>query len=281
MTRHGFGRSVTLYRRHAKSLRASEDSEPRYPDDASNHPSADKVATFVSSGISAPALREWTIAGLHEALIDRIKHLPELSAETPILDIGCGTGAWLDRLAANGFKVLHGVDRKTGKFATRRATFSQVDLDTTPDLGFRNRTFGLITAIEVVEHLENPGRLFFHVAKHLSDNGVFLMTTPNIHSIHSRLRFLLTGNLKEFDPKGDPTHLYPVLVTSLHKILHRYELGIVNQFSYPSDGGTRNSRWSLRMAASILGLVLPAIASGDILCFMIQRTQQQHSCNNG
>jgi len=239
------------------------------------------MATFVSSGISAPALREWTIVGLHDALIDRIEHLPELSAETPILDIGCGTGAWLDRLAANGFNVLHGVDRKSGKFATRRATFSQVDLDTAPDLGFKNRTFGLITAIEVVEHLENPGRLFFHVAKHLSDDGVFLMTTPNIHSIHSRLRFLLTGNLKEFDSKGDPTHLYPVVVTALPRILHRYELGIVNQFPYPSGGGTRNSRWSSRVASSILGLVLPAVASGDILCFTIQRTRQQHSSNDG
>ena len=56
-------------------------------------------------------LVERTIGGVHEALLNRIKGLTSLSPDTPILDIGSGTGAWLDRLAAFGFRSLHGVDR--------------------------------------------------------------------------------------------------------------------------------------------------------------------------
>jgi SAM-dependent methyltransferase len=233
----------------------------------------DSVAIHSHSELIGPGpiLREWTVTGLHEALIDRIKRVSGLSAETPTLDIGCGTGAWLDRLASNGFKQLHGVDRKVGKFASSRATFSHADIDLDPDLGLGNRAFGLITAIEVVEHLENPGRLFFHVARHLSDDGVFLLTTPNIHSILCRFRFLLTGTLKEFDSKGDPTHIYPVLLTSLNRLLPRYGLNIADQFSYPANGKSIAARPMLKAAASALSLVLPNIVSGDILCVMIRR----------
>src|SRR5437879_1876628 len=146
---------------------------------------------------SAPSciLEERTIGGLHEMLLEKVKALPNLSRDTPILDIGCGTGAWLHRLARTGFRNLYGLDRATSQLGNVHAACSEVDLDTATDLGLTDRKFGLVTAIELVEHLENPGRLFFHVARHLSDEGVFLMTTPNIHSVVCRLRFLLTGKL--------------------------------------------------------------------------------------
>jgi len=220
---------------------------------------------------SGRTLKERTIGGLHEELLKRVKNLNGLSPDTPILDIGCGTGIWMHRLAASGFRALHGVDSDIGQFATDRATCSAVDIDTSADLDLGSRKFGLITAIEVLEHLENPGRLFLHVARHLSDDGMFLMTTPNIHSVLCRFRFLLTGKLKQFDSKGDPTHIYPVLLNSLHKILPRYRLAIVDKWSYPANGGSITSRPIVKVAASVLGLILPNDDPGDMLCLMIQR----------
>jgi 2-polyprenyl-3-methyl-5-hydroxy-6-metoxy-1,4-benzoquinol methylase len=229
------------------------------------------VGSYPASAASAShsSLEEQTIGGLHEMLLDKVKAL-NLSTDTPILDIGCGTGAWLDRLGRSGFTTLHGVDRDVTQFGTIRAACSEVDLDTARDLGFMNRKFGLITAIELVEHLENPGRLFFHVARHLSGAGVFLMTTPNIHSVLCRLRFLLTGKLKQFDAKGDATHISPVLLASLAKVLPRYHLQIAEKASYPKDGGTITSRPILKAVAGVLELVLPNSDPGDILCLMIR-----------
>lgn len=217
-------------------------------------------------------LAERTIGGLHESLVPFLMPLPDIGYDTPILDIGCGTGVWLDRLAYHGFKSLHGVDLDTSQFGTDKATCSKANLDF-DDLGLGDRKFGLISAIELVEHLENPGRLFYHVANHLSANGYFLMTTPNIHSVLCRFRFLITGKLKQFDDLGDPTHIYPVLITALERVLPRHQLQIVKRWSYPLDGSSITSRPALKFAVSILSKLIKDENPGDMLCFLIQKVE--------
>jgi 2-polyprenyl-3-methyl-5-hydroxy-6-metoxy-1,4-benzoquinol methylase len=59
----------------------------------------------------AEDLAELTLAGLHEALAATLAHTPGIDLRTnPVLDLGCGCGAWLARLARNGFTDLRGVD---------------------------------------------------------------------------------------------------------------------------------------------------------------------------
>lgn len=211
-------------------------------------------------------LEERTVEGLHEALI---QSLPNISHDTPILDIGSGTGAWLERLANKGFCCLYGIDQDVAQFQTNKATCLPANLDY-DDLGLDDKKFGLITAIEVIEHLENPGRLFYHVAKYLTPDGYLLVTTPNIHSVGCRLRFLLTGNLKSFDSKGDQTHIYPVLLTALNRILPRYSLKIVKKWGYPSKGSLI-SRKSTQMLVNLAELFFPNPDPGDTLCLLIQK----------
>ena len=214
--------------------------------------------------MSTDDLVERTLQGLHQALVNRI---PAIDRNGPVLDVGCGTGAWLHRLGALGFTDLHGIDLDTSHFAADRATATQANLDY-DDIGLGSRKFSLITAIELVEHLENPGRLFYHVSRHLEDDGIFIMTTPNIHSALARMRFFVTGNLKQFDIKGDPTHIYPVLLTSLERVLPRHGLAILNRWNFP-EYGSITSRFSTKMAAKLARFVVPDPDPGDILCMMI------------
>lgn len=165
------------------------------------------------------------MSGLHDGLV---QSLHKLSSDIPVHDIGCGTGAWLDRLANIGFLHLHGVELHINQFKINKATCSQANLNP-DDLGLETKKFGLITAIELIEHLENPGSLFYHVARLLEENGYFLLTTPNIHSVRCRLRFFITGKLSSFNEKGDPTHIHPVLLTSLHRTLPRHSMEIVKK----------------------------------------------------
>lgn len=227
--------------------------------------------------MSKSQLVERTIGGVHGSLLKEIMKISEIGHNTPILDIGCGTGAWLETLAWNGYRNLRGVDIDTEQFATNVAVCSQINLNIDDDLGLGNKKFGLITAIEVIEHLENPGRLFYHINKHLEEKGYFLMTTPNIHSVLCRFRFLITGKLKQFDDKGDQTHVYPVLLTALDRILPRYQLEIVSQWSYPPNGSSKTSRRSLTFAVTVLKLFLQDSVPGDILCLLIRKRAMQHN----
>ncbi|MDJ0703825.1 MAG: methyltransferase domain-containing protein [Leptolyngbyaceae cyanobacterium MO_188.B28] len=214
-------------------------------------------------------LAAYTIRGLHDHLEKLIP--PNVSQNAKILDIGCGTGAWLDRLANAGFYNLHGIDKDIQNFATQKASCSQINLDV-DDLGLGNQRFDLITCIEVVEHLENPGHLFHHVMKLLETNGYFLLTTPNLHSLICKLRFLLTGNLRDFDNKGNPTHIYPVFMMPLERILENHHLTIVDKSTYPSKTSI-TSRASLKFVSSLLSLVLKDELPGDTLCLLIQKSK--------
>jgi 2-polyprenyl-3-methyl-5-hydroxy-6-metoxy-1,4-benzoquinol methylase len=211
-------------------------------------------------------LAERTLPGLHSSLI---AHLPNIPRDAQILDVGSGTGAWLDRLADAGFSNLHGIDRDTDQFRCARATCSKADLDR-DDLALGARRFDLITAIEIVEHLENPGRLYKHIGERLAPGGSALLTSPNIHSLVSRLRHLVTGRLGQFDEKGDGTHVTPLLLLGLERILRRYGLQIVRRWGYP-ERGSFAYRKSFVVAADLLMNFLPNEVPGDVLCVLIQR----------
>ena len=216
--------------------------------------------------MSAKRLVERTYSGLHESLAAHIASIPK---DTAVLDVGCGTGAWLERLADMGFTNLHGIDADADQFACDRASFNEVDLNR--DAGQTgNREYGLITAIEVIEHLENPGRLWSLVSKHLAQNGLFLLTTPNIQSLNARLRFLLSGALPAFDGKGDPTHIQPVHLEGAIRVMARYGLRIEMMWGYPSRGSRVFSKKVL-LVGRLLSFFLADDVPGDTICLTISR----------
>lgn len=55
----------------------------------------------------------------------------------------------------------------------------------TMDLG---RRFDTIICCEIIEHLENPGRFLVNIKKHLTEEGVLLITTPNPFYVKQRYK---------------------------------------------------------------------------------------------
>jgi len=210
------------------------------------------------------ALEEFAVTGLHDFLEKSVRPLPR---STAALDIGCGSGAWLARLQRLGFDQLWGLDVDIQSQVTG-ISYVRADLDREfPRLG---RKFGLITAIEVIEHLANPGVLLSCVSTHLADGGLALLTTPNIQALHYRLKFLLTGKLPSFDEKGEPSHISPLLLAGFRKVAQRLDLDIVRCWTYPVRGSVM-FRAPVRSAAFILRLVLPDPYPGDSICILLSR----------
>jgi len=224
------------------------------------------TAIPTASSTREPPLIERANPGLHEMLLT---HLPQnLRRDAAILDLGCGTGAWLARLAGRGFINLTGIDCDTGHTAVPGARMVRADLN--GDWGLQGH-YSLITAIEVIEHIENLGSFFDGIAKHLGEHGVAILTTPNIESIASRLRFLLLNQLKQFDSIGDATHLFPVVTATLPRVIERRGLRVAAAWGYPRTGHTHTSRAAVNLLSAILRTVLPEPIPGDNLCLLLER----------
>jgi 2-polyprenyl-3-methyl-5-hydroxy-6-metoxy-1,4-benzoquinol methylase len=217
---------------------------------------------------SQTSLNERATSGLHESLISRIP--APIQPDDPILDIACGTGAWLARLRERGFVALTGIDFDIQQTQFAGARILQADLNEAP-WPVSAATYKLITAIELVEHIENFGVFFAQISRLLAADGVVMMTTPNIESLAARLRFLLLNELKQFDSIGDPTHLFPVVTATLPRILARHGLKIVTRWGYPYGGTTRSSRLSVNALTRALRLILREPVPGDNLCLILQK----------
>lgn len=220
------------------------------------------------SSLNTPILVERTLPGLHEHLVPRI---PKPERVSSVLDIGCGTGAWLARLRDNGYRGLVGADLDTSQFAAAGIRCIRADLDA-DELDLDEASFDLVTAIEIIEHLHNPGRLLLHASRLMRADGRLLLTSPNVESALARLKFLMTGRLKHFDRYGDPTHVSPIIESCLARMLSRYGLTIDRSWGYPEDGSSPTSTLTTRMSAHLVKLVVPESRAGELSCFLIRRT---------
>ena len=215
-------------------------------------------------------LRELTATGLHAWLLPRVQALSNISTDSRVLDLGCGTGAWLQRLHGAGFNCLTGIDLRRDYFgASDAATFIQGDIaqGNHAELG----SFDLITAIEVFEHMANPQAIFAFASKHLGAGGWLVVTTPNIYSARVRLRFLLSGKLTWFEHNAEPEHIHPLVLDAVKRqILPGYSLGVDRVLTYP-EHGSDGTRWFLRLAERALSLVVPNDLPGDSLCLFLRK----------
>lgn len=213
------------------------------------------------------------VKGFHKSLALIVES--RFDKTSSILDLGAGAGAWLERLGNSGFQKLYGVDKNLERFHSSKAEFIVADLDY-GNLELEGRLFDLITSIEVIEHLENPGRLFYFVSKYLNPNGYLLLTTPNLHSVLCRLRLLLTGNLRQFDSKGEPTHIYPVFLAPLNRLIALHNLEVVEKWTFPETTSV-TSTFGLRLISRLAKLFIKDDLPGDILCLLIRKKKIDNS----
>lgn len=144
-----------------------------------------------------------------------------------MLDAGAGEGALAFRMMQMGFD-LETCDLNDERFKLQKTKFRTVDLNQA--LPYSDNSFDFCVCVETIEHLHDPWHLISELHRVLKRNGKLIITTPNIHSILSRLRFLFYGEhpfftYKEFAEKPADTyhkldkHINPVGFPELEHIL--------------------------------------------------------------
>jgi len=218
-----------------------------------------------------PTLAARTVPGLHNCLLDLIKN--RVPPTDRVLDVGCGTGAFVDLLTRSGYNNVTAVDRSRNGYAAR-VRFFAANLDQ-PFAGSiakfgADSSYDLITAVEVLEHLENPSHFLRECRKLLAvPAGRLLVTSPNVECVPGRLKFMLTGNLRHFDEHGDPTHITPILSSRFHRLAHLTGYQVEAQFPGPSPRRFHGSRAATTFLARCLAPVLRGSLWGDCNIFIL------------
>jgi 2-polyprenyl-3-methyl-5-hydroxy-6-metoxy-1,4-benzoquinol methylase len=129
-----------------------------------------------------------------------------------LLDVGCGNGAFLDRMRSLGWHVQGvEVDRKAAKVA--KETFGlPVFVGTLEEAKYPCCYFDAITLSHVIEHVYDPVVLLKRCYRILKPEGHLVALTPNISSIgHMRFKRYWRG----LEP---PRHLHLFSPSSLKSI---------------------------------------------------------------
>jgi ubiquinone/menaquinone biosynthesis C-methylase UbiE len=173
-----------------------------------------------------------------------VRNLLSLSVEHDrlgkVLDVGCGTGALLDQLQSCS-EELWGVDLSSEalKYCSLRGHKNLIlaDANNTP---FPSAYFDVITAIGVIEHLDDDDAFLNEMRRLLKPNGTLIMLTssfPYLWSMHDtanghKRRYYLRQLNRRINEIGFKTvqfshlnfFLFPIIAIIL--VLHRWIYGL-------------------------------------------------------
>lgn len=129
--------------------------------------------------------------GVYDIILEALQPVRGLR----ILDVPCASGGFARRLASQGAAcVAADLVPPTGH---RPAVLA----DMNRPLPFADRCFDAITCIEGIEHIHDPFHVVAEFHRLLRPAGRLILSTPNIHNLRSRIKFLLRGTLFWFDPR--------------------------------------------------------------------------------
>lgn len=186
-----------------------------------------------------------------------------------ILDAPAGSGAFSEGMRGKGAQVISLDIENVAKENNR------VQGDLNVSLPFVDKSFDKVTCIEGIEHIENPSFLLREFFRIIKDDGTIIITTPNIISLHSRIKFLLTGSMYWFDDFAISKfgHISPISLFHLKYFCQNTGFGSVEYYF------NRNNIWMSILAPffKIVGVCLNRkynkkdILAGEILILKVKK----------
>ncbi|WP_405294474.1 class I SAM-dependent methyltransferase [Algibacter sp. Ld11] len=155
------------------------------------------------------------------SLKKKLKLINSFSSETKqLLDVGCGTGDFLQTAQQNGW-LVSGIEpnkeaRGIANSKTNKSVFNTEQLQK-----FELKQFDVITLWHVLEHLPSLEDHIKTFKGLLKDNGTLLIAVPNYKSFDAK-------HYKEFWAAFDvPRHLWHFNQDSISKLVSKQSMGVV------------------------------------------------------
>ena len=176
------------------------------------------------------------------------------------IDVGCGSGH-LRPFVQDRFTRYVGMDAVRYDGFPDDAEFHQLDLDGRGRLPANDASADVATALETIEHLENPRALTRKLVRLVKPGGWVILTTPNQRSLLSLATLLTKGRFSAFQDSDYPAHITALLDVDLLRI--GFEIGLTDAaIEYTRHGRIPLTPWHYPTA---LATLFPRALSDNLL----------------
>lgn len=140
-----------------------------------------------------------SIDGIHDKVLALLLADSRAAGWRSYLDIGAGHGSLIKKVKSK-LQVTSSVCDYTDtlmKLPDQKVDIANLNHEPLP---YPDASFDIVTATEVIEHLEDFRLVVREIHRVLRPGGVCILSTPNILNLNSRLRFLWFGFWNLFGP---------------------------------------------------------------------------------
>ena len=146
-----------------------------------------------------------------------------------VLDLGCGTGEFLNNYFDMGAECL-GIDIENNFKIKNKKNFKLINMEANIFLKNCKRKFDVIFLFEFLEHLEEQDKyqLFENLTKNLNKNAYIFISTLNKNLLSKYLAIDIAENLLKLLPKK--THDFNLFLSpsKLQSISQKYNLNVID-----------------------------------------------------
>jgi len=214
-----------------------EDAGKLYPSDYAPHSTAAKdssARSLYNRLVKLPVIAQFIRWVTNVKITNDIYN--SLDANSRILDIGCGAGAFLNHLKAEKGCEVYGVDISESAVEAAKNTFSlDIFKGTITEAPFEDGSFDVITAWWYLEHISNPQATAARISNFLKPNGHCIIGVPNFNSF----------NAKSFKDKwyhlDCPRHLCIWTPSAMKRLLQQHGLMVTRIIYDKTPWGLRGS----------------------------------------
>ncbi|CAN5713594.1 hypothetical protein BH10BDE1_BH10BDE1_03500 [soil metagenome] len=140
-------------------------------------------------------------------ILNQIRKFKSVDSSTTVLDVGCGAGFLSNELAKNNLSVT-GVDLSPESLKvaeahdeTKSVRYHTADAAKLP---FGDASFDVVTALDFLEHVENPAEIIKEFSRVLKPGGLFIFHTFN----RNWLAYLVVIKFVEWFVRNTPKHMH-------------------------------------------------------------------------
>jgi 2-polyprenyl-3-methyl-5-hydroxy-6-metoxy-1,4-benzoquinol methylase len=187
-------------------------------------PSTSQDHARLSGGRSNDAIHRMVIGALQARGV----------GDAVLVDVGCGTASLRDGVRPLIRRYV-GVDIVRYERLPGDVEFHQADLNDAASLPELAGQADVVTAIEVIEHLENPRAVIRLMTRLARPGGLILATTPNQESLLSLACLVTRGRFSQFQDAHYPAHITALLAVDLRRIAEECGLADI-EIDYSGDG---------------------------------------------